>query len=105
MLHAMTIITAAAVLVVSVSKKLGFGSILGYILAGVAIGPWGLDFITDADSILGFSEIGVVLLLFIIGLELRPARLWLLKKSIFGLGAVQVAFTTLFITLAVRLYI
>jgi len=66
MLHAMTIIMAAAVLVVSVSKKLGFGTILGYILAGVAIGPWGLDFITDADSILSFSEIGVVLLSFYI---------------------------------------
>lgn len=105
MLHAMTIIMAAAVIVVSISKKIGFGSILGYILAGLAIGPWGLNFITDAERILNFSEIGVVLLLFVIGLELRPERLWVLKKSIFGLGVAQVAFTTLVITVIAYLFI
>lgn len=105
MLHAMTIIMAAAVLVVSITKKIGFGSILGYIFAGLAIGPWGLNFITDVERILNFSEIGVVLLLFVIGLELRPARLWILKKSIFGLGTAQVVVTTIAITAITHLFI
>lgn len=104
-LHSTTIIMAAAVLVVSISKKTGFGSILGYIIAGVAIGPWGLDLITDAESILHFSEIGVVLLLFIIGLELSPKRLWVLRKSIFGLGVAQVALTTFVISCVTYLFL
>ncbi|MCL4157150.1 UNVERIFIED_CONTAM: hypothetical protein GTU68_055663, partial [Idotea baltica] len=90
---------AAAILVVSLSKKTGFGSILGYIFAGLAIGPWGLNLIADAESILHFSEIGVVFLLFIIGLELQPKRLWVLRKSIFGLGTAQVFMTTAVITI------
>lgn len=63
---------------------------LGYLLAGIAIGPWGLGFISDVDEILHFSELGVVFLMFIIGLELNPAKLWQLRRSIFGVGAAQV---------------
>lgn len=62
---------------------------LGYLLAGIAIGPWGLGFISDVDEILHFSELGVVFLMFIIGLELNPSKLWQLRRSIFGVGAAQ----------------
>ena len=70
------IFLAAAIIAVTVFNKLGFGSVLGYLVAGVIIGPSGLGFITDVVSILHFSELGVVLLLFLIGLEMRPSRLW-----------------------------
>ncbi len=63
----------AAVLIVPVAARLGIGAVLGYLLAGIAIGPWGLGFISDVDEILHFSELGVVFLMFIIGLELNPA--------------------------------
>lgn len=63
---------------------------LGYLLAGIAIGPWGLGFISDVDEILHFSELGVVFLMFIIGLELNPSKLWQLRRSFFGVGAAQV---------------
>lgn len=63
---------------------------LGYLLVGIAIGPWGLGFISDVDEILHFSELGVVFLMFIIGLELNPSKLWQLRRSIFGVGAAQV---------------
>lgn len=98
MLHSTTVLMGAAVIVVSIFKKLGFGSILGYIVAGLIIGPWGLDLIANAENILHFSEIGVVFLLFIIGLEMNPARLWVLKRFIFGLGGTQVLITTLILT-------
>lgn len=72
------------------SSRLGIGAVLGYLLAGIAIGPWGLGFISDVDEILHFSELGVVFLMFIIGLELNPSKLWQLRRSIFGVGAAQV---------------
>ncbi len=74
----------------SLASRLGIGAVLGYLLAGIAIGPWGLGFISDVDEILHFSELGVVFLMFIIGLELNPAKLWRLRSSIFGVGAAQV---------------
>lgn len=80
----------AAVAAVPLASKLGIGPVLGYLLAGMAIGPWGLGFISDVDEILHFSELGVVFLMFIIGLELNPAKLWQLRRSIFGVGAAQV---------------
>ncbi|SFN44180.1 Kef-type potassium/proton antiporter, CPA2 family [Izhakiella capsodis] len=83
----------AAVLVVPLAARIGIGAVLGYLLAGVAIGPWGLGFISDVDEILHFSELGVVFLMFIIGLELNPAKLWQLRRSIFGVGAAQVIFS------------
>ncbi|SNS76735.1 Kef-type potassium/proton antiporter, CPA2 family [Noviherbaspirillum humi] len=81
---------AAAVVAVPVAKRLGLGAVLGYLIAGIAIGPWGLGLISEVESILHFSEFGVVLLLFLIGLELEPTRLWALRRSIFGWGGAQV---------------
>lgn len=66
----------SAALIVPIAVRLGLGSVLGYLIAGCIIGPWGLRLVTDAESILHFAEIGVVLMLFIIGLELDPQRLW-----------------------------
>jgi glutathione-regulated potassium-efflux system ancillary protein KefC len=80
----------AAVLVVPLSKALGLGSIIGYLAAGIAIGPWGLGLVTNVDDILHFAEFGVVLMLFLVGLELEPKRLWSLRGPIFGWGSAQV---------------
>ncbi len=90
----------AACIAVPLSRKSGFGSVLGYLAAGVIIGPWCLRLITGVGAILSFSQIGVVLLLFIIGLELQPSRLWVLRRTVFGMGAVQVLVSTLLLTLA-----
>ncbi len=86
---------AAAVVAVPIAKRLGLGAVLGYLLAGIAIGPWGLGLIREVETILHFSEFGVVLLLFVIGLELEPQRLWSLRRSIFGWGSAQVAGVTI----------
>jgi len=81
---------AAAVVAVPIAKRLGLGAVLGYLLAGIAIGPWGLGLISEVEVILHFSEFGVVLLLFVIGLELEPKRLLELRRPIFGWGSAQV---------------
>ncbi len=81
---------AAAVVAVPIARRFGMGAVLGYLLAGVIIGPWGLRLITEVEDILHFSEFGVVLLLFIIGLELEPDRLWSMRRPIFGWGGAQV---------------
>ncbi len=83
----------AAVVSVPVFKRLKLGSVLGYLAAGAVIGPFGAGFISDAQRVLHFAEFGVVLLLFIIGLELKPSRLWSLRRDIFGLGLSQVMVT------------
>jgi monovalent cation:proton antiporter-2 (CPA2) family protein len=93
MLHETAVFLAAAIIAVSVFNRFGFGSVLGYLAAGVLIGPWGLGLVSGVEHILHFAELGVVLLLFIIGLELKPARLWVLRQSVFGLGLAQVAAT------------
>ena len=80
---------AAAVIAVPVARFLGLGSIIGYLAAGVLIGPAALGLVTDAEEILHFAEFGVVLMLFLVGLELEPQRLWSLRKPIFGWGSVQ----------------
>jgi glutathione-regulated potassium-efflux system ancillary protein KefC len=80
---------AAAVLAVPLAKALGLGAIIGYLAAGIAIGPWGLKLVTDPEQMLHFAEFGVVLMLFLVGLELEPRRLWALRKPIFGWGSVQ----------------
>jgi glutathione-regulated potassium-efflux system ancillary protein KefC len=85
---------AAAVAAVPLAKRFGLGAVLGYLLAGMAIGPWGLGLISEVETILHFSEFGVVLLLFVIGLELEPQRLWSLRRQIFGWGTAQVAGVT-----------
>ena len=82
---------SAAVIVVPLSRALGLGSIIGYLAAGIAIGPWGLGFVTNVQDILHFAEFGVVLMLFLVGLELEPKRLWSMRRPIFGWGSAQVA--------------
>ena len=81
---------SAAVIAVPIAKRLGLGAVLGYLLAGAVIGPWGFRLITDVTDIMHFAEFGVVLLLFLIGLELNPKRLWELRKPIVGMGGAQV---------------
>ena len=90
MLLNVLVFLVAAVIAVPIAKRLGLGAVLGYLLAGMAIGPWGLRLITQVDDILHFSEFGVVLLLFLIGLELDTKRLWSLRRPIFGWGGAQV---------------
>ncbi|MBB5744445.1 monovalent cation:proton antiporter-2 (CPA2) family protein [Brevundimonas variabilis] len=87
--HAVALL-AAAVVAVPLFKRFGLGAVLGYLAAGLVIGPFGLGVIEDAESVLHVAELGVVMFLFIIGLEMRPARLWSLRREIFGLGLLQV---------------
>jgi Kef-type K+ transport system membrane component KefB len=87
----------AAVVAAPLAKLLRIGNVLGYLLVGVLIGPFGLGFVYsvyEVSSVLHFAEFGVVLLLFLIGLELRPKRLWAMRAAIFGLGGAQVVLTT-----------
>ena len=89
---------AAAVVTVPLAKKLGLGAIIGYLVAGIAIGPWGLGLVTNVQDILHFAEFGVVLMLFLIGLELEPQRLWSLRRPIFGWGSAQLLSCALLLT-------
>ncbi|MGB3814307.1 MAG: monovalent cation:proton antiporter-2 (CPA2) family protein [Shinella sp.] len=84
------VLLAAGVAAVPVFKKIGLGSVLGYLAAGLAIGPFGLGFFADPQAIIHVAELGVVMFLFIIGLEMQPSKLWGMRKDIFGLGAIQV---------------
>ena len=95
---------AAAVVAVPLSKKLGLGSIIGYLAAGMAIGPWGLGLVTNVQDILHFAEFGVVLMLFLVGLELEPKRLWNLRRPIFGWGSAQVLACAGLITVTALLF-
>ena len=88
----------AGVVAVPIFRRMGLGSILGYLAAGLIIGPFGLRIFSEPESILHIAELGVVMFLFIIGLEMRPSRLWSLKREIFGLGAMQVAVCALLLT-------
>ncbi len=94
MLQEALIFFAAAVVCVPLVRRLGFGSVLGYLLGGVVIGPSGLALVGNVTDIMHFAELGVVFLLFIIGLELQPARLWVLRRPIFTLGGLQMVLTT-----------
>lgn len=85
------ILLGAGVLAVPLFKRLGLGSVLGYLAAGLAIGPFGLGFFSESQTILHIAELGVVMFLFVIGLEMQPSRLWALRRQIFGLGLLQVA--------------
>src|ERR1700712_3059999 len=87
----------AAVLTVPLAKRLQLGAVLGYLFAGVIIGPQALGLIGNTESVAHFSELGVVLLLFIIGLELSPRRLWVMRRAVFGVGLAQVLLTGLII--------
>ncbi|EHD0098689.1 glutathione-regulated potassium-efflux system protein KefB [Vibrio vulnificus] len=100
-LQTSVVFLSAAVVAVPLAQRSGLGSVLGYLLAGVAIGPWGLGLISDVEAILHFAELGVVLLLFLIGLELNPKKLWQMRGPILGLGGAQVVISTLLIACVV----
>ena len=86
----------AAVVSVPIAKRLGLGSVLGYLIAGVAIGPFGLKLVgEEGQDVMHFAEFGVVLMLFLVGLELEPSRVWRMRAPILGLGGLQVGVTTL----------
>ena len=95
MLETLVVLLAATAIAVPLSRRLGFGSILGYLVAGIVIGPSALRLVTDVERIKAVAELGVIMLLFLIGLELRPHRLWVLRKAVFGLGLGQMVPSTL----------
>ncbi|MCU5785191.1 monovalent cation:proton antiporter-2 (CPA2) family protein [Alloalcanivorax marinus] len=92
------VLLAAAVLLLPLFQRLGLGSILGYLAAGILIGPLGLGLIPDAEAVLHFAELGVVLMLFLVGLELAPDQLWAQRKRLLGLGLSQMLFSTALLT-------
>lgn len=92
------IFLAAAAIAVPIAKKIGLGSVLGYLIAGIIIGPFGLTLINEVEEIMHFTEFGVVMMLFLVGLELKPSLLWQLKTPILGMGGVQVVVTTIVIS-------
>lgn len=94
----------AAVIAVPLFRRLGLGAVLGYLAAGVVIGPHVLGFISDPESVLTASEFGVVMLLFIIGLELSPARLWVMRRQVFGIGSLQVGISAALIGAVIALW-
>ena len=89
-LIAPVVLLAAAVIAVPIFKRIGLGSVLGYLIAGLIIGPFGFAFFHDSTSILHIAELGVVMYLFVIGLEMQPSHLWGLRREIFGLGTLQI---------------
>jgi monovalent cation:proton antiporter-2 (CPA2) family protein len=89
MLFTLVALLAATAIAVPLTRRAGFGSVLGYLLAGIAIGPGGLRLVTNVDAITSIASLGVVMLLFLIGLELRPQRLWVMRRAVFGLGTAQ----------------
>ncbi|PIS10549.1 MAG: glutathione-regulated potassium-efflux system protein KefB [Bdellovibrio sp. CG10_big_fil_rev_8_21_14_0_10_47_8] len=96
----MLIFLLAAVVAVPFAKKIGLGSILGYLIAGAILGPFGAQLFSNVSGLMHLSEFGVVFLLFVIGLELKPARLWVMRKSVFGIGGTQVLLGTLVLSAA-----
>jgi monovalent cation:proton antiporter-2 (CPA2) family protein len=90
MLATLVALLAAATISVPLTRRFGLGSVLGYLLAGVVIGPFGLRLVSDIDQIADISSLGVVMLLFLIGLELRPRRLWVMRRAVFAVGPAQV---------------
>lgn len=103
-MSAIAVYLVAAVVAVPLFRRFGLGSILGYLVAGVIIGPLGLDLVHDVEGTMHFAEFGVVLLLFLIGLELEPARLWKMRGIVFGTGTLQVGLTALVLAGAARLF-
>ena len=93
------ILLTAAVIAVPLFQRLGLGGVLGFLVAGTLVGPWGLGLIISVDEIRHFAELGIIFLLFIIGIELKPSRLWIMRRSVFGLGTAQVLTTGTAITL------
>src|SRR5678815_711150 len=98
------IFLTAAVIAVPLFRLLRLSATIGYIIAGLAIGPWGFGLISGVDEILRVSEFGIVLLLFLIGLELQPTRLWVMRRKVFGLGSAQVLICTALLGVAAFWY-
>ena len=98
-----TIYLSSAIILVPLFKRLGLGSVLGYLLAGILIGPYALKLIPDPEQVLHFSEFGVVLMLFLVGLELESQKVWELRKILFGLGGLQVVSTIALVTFATHM--
>ena len=103
MLRTLVALLVASVVFVPLSRRAGFGSVLGYLVAGAAIGPAGLGLVSDVAEIADVAGLGVVMLLFLIGLELRPRRLWVMRRAVFGLGVAQVAGTAALLAVLGRL--
>ena len=97
------VLLAAAVIAVPIAKRFELGSVLGYLVAGAVIGPAGLKLLQNPEQISQISELGVVLLLFVIGLELSPQRLWVMRRMVFGVGFAQVVATAALISLVAYL--
>ena len=97
-LIAPVVLLAAAVIAVPIFKRIGLGSVLGYLIAGLIIGPFGFAFFQDSASILHIAELGIVMYLFVIGLEMQPSHLWSLRREIFGLGTLQIIACALALT-------
>lgn len=93
----------SAIILVPIFKRLGLGSVLGYLIAGILIGPFALKLIADPEHVLHFAEFGVVLMLFLIGLELESQKVWALRKLLFGLGGMQVTVTIALVTVVAHL--
>jgi monovalent cation:proton antiporter-2 (CPA2) family protein len=98
------IFIGTSIILVPLSQRFGFGSVLGYLMAGILIGPHGLKLVNDSESIMGFSELGVTLLLFVIGLEIQARKLWSMRRHLFGLGGLQVILTSIVFTLIARAF-
>ena len=97
------IFLAAAAIAVPIAKKLGLGSVLGYLVAGMAIGPFGVSLIQNVDDVMHFTEFGVVMMLFLVGLELRPSMLWRMRLPILGTGGAQVVLSSITLSAAALL--
>ena len=103
MLPTLVALLAASVAAVPLTRRAGLGSVLGYLLAGAAIGPHALGLVADPGAVESVSALGVVMLLFLIGLEVRPARLWVMRSAVFGMGAAQVAGTAALLSVPAHL--
>ena len=100
-LLALFALLAASAALVPLAKAIGLGTVLGYLAAGILIGPYGLKLLTDSDTIRHIAEFGIVLMLFLIGLDLQPREVWRMRNKVIGLGLPQMLLTTLAVALAV----
>ncbi|WP_086932018.1 monovalent cation:proton antiporter-2 (CPA2) family protein [Agarilytica rhodophyticola] len=99
------IFLVSAAIAVPVAKKLGLGSVLGYLIAGMVIGPFGISLIHDVEEVMHFTEFGVVMMLFLVGLELKPSLLWQLRMPILGIGGAQVVFCSILIGVVAAIFL
>jgi monovalent cation:proton antiporter-2 (CPA2) family protein len=104
LLETILLFLGATLIIVPVFNRMGLGSVLGYLLAGIMVGPHGFGFFRDVEKTMHLAEFGVIFLLFLIGLEIRPAKLWEMRKKLFSLGILQVFLCTLILSPAVHFY-